>query len=70
MEATFSRCTELLKTLKLGERIFWGMLFYVETCMNCQGYVKVICIMFGYAVVFWACIVWVGVNIWGMVGYA
>ena len=53
MEATFSMFTELLKTLKLGGRIFWGRLFYVETNMNCLGFVKVSCDMLGYAVVFW-----------------
>jgi hypothetical protein len=35
MKATFSRCTELLKTLELDGSIFWGRLFHVETCMNC-----------------------------------
>ena len=70
MEATFSKCTELLKPLKLGGRIFWDRLFYVETCMNCYGYVKVICDMLGYVVVFWDYFVLVCVNILGMVGYA
>ena len=54
MEATFCRCTELLKTLKLGGNIFWGRLFYVETCVNCLEYVKEICDMLGYVLVFWA----------------
>ena len=44
-----------------------GKIFYVETCRNCWGYVRVICDTLGYGGVFWYCFVLVGLSIMGMV---
>ena len=53
--------------LLLYIRIFWGRLIYVRTYRIIKVNIKVCCDMLKYAVVFWACVVLVCLDIFGFV---